>query len=106
MGQSGVAIKARKLSVLIDNLAGHDHRPHARHLRSLDHRVEHWRFAIEIGVADLLPVDERHVGGLADLERADLRGVRGRFGAAARRHSEHLCHGRNTIVHAWLAMGP
>src|SRR5271168_2810936 len=54
LAQGGIAVEASELAVLIDDLAGDDHRLDPLRLGPLDHRVEHGCFGIEIGIADLL----------------------------------------------------
>src|SRR6202040_604096 len=68
-----VAVDSGKFGVVINDVTVADDGAHAAGLGALQDRVEQRRLGVEIGIADLPPIDQDHIGSAADLERADAR---------------------------------
>src|SRR5476649_728183 len=95
-----------ELAVLVDHLAvAHGH-GHGVVLGALHNGVKGRRQLVEIGIGHLVPVDQHHVGALADLQGPQALAIGRGARAAHRGHAQHLRHGRHVLLdHARHAMG-
>src|SRR5260370_14914771 len=104
--QRRVAVDTGEPPVLVDDLARYHDEVDGLDARSLDHRVENRGFRVEIGVGDLVPIDEDEIGSLANGETADPAAKGCRHRATEGRHAQNLTNARDIVlIHSRYAMG-
>ncbi len=69
------AVDTGETAALVDDFACHHDEGDTVALRALDDGVEDRGLRIEIGVGELVPVDQHEIGGLADGESADMAAI-------------------------------
>ena len=80
--QCRVTVDAGEMPAFVDDLARHYDEVDTIALCPLDDGVESWDLGVEMGVSELVPVDQHEIGGLADREGADMAAEGGGRGTA------------------------
>jgi hypothetical protein len=65
---------------------------------ALEDGVEDRGFRVEIGVGELVPVDQHEIGRLADRQGADMAAIGGRRRTANGGHAQYLARARDVLL--------
>ena len=69
--QRGIAVNPREAAFLIDHFPIAHHSPHGAGLGPLHHGIQGRREFIKVWIGDAVPINQRQIRALADLQRAE-----------------------------------